>query len=217
MIVFSNGAVSIITFILSGVALGVSMKSCSNSSNSIRISEEANAISKEALEYTKHSFEETQKPELVLEPVAGENGPYIQYQKQNGKFNAIAEIKITNIGKRPATNITYPKASMTIKAFGKEVVTRMSPPPGTPLSLSSNKSYHFVFHITSNFASTLTSITPFKVSVEEAVDKLKKEDTPAIIDIAVNYIDPYTAKAYTVSALFRVKRWETDILSYDNY
>lgn len=182
-------SISVIALI---VSIPISIKSCWDSS--------------EALRFSKETFEETQKPELVLRPSnrEGKEG-YVRYLAYDDSFDVIVYIRIENIGKRPATNIVYPHSLMAINIRGQDIMLETED-VRSPISLSFQQ-YHFR---KKEFTINTKGLDP-----KEVIQQLKNKDVPTRLEIAVKYTDATTSKDYVVSAEYLIREVNFDILKYE--
>ena len=175
------------------VSLPISIKSCSDSS--------------EALRFSKQTFEETQKPELVLRPSNSDGKEeFVRYIAHEDSFDIIVFIRIENIGRRPATDIVYRDSYMAI-TVGGQVLTSYEIEIGSPISLSFQQ-YHF--------NKKRFTVKTHGVAPDQIIRQLKNEDTAIKRKIAVKYTDASTSKDYVVSAEYLIRQVNFDILQYDH-
>lgn len=178
------------------VSVPVSIKSCSNSTKALGLSE--------------NIFEETQKPELVLRPVNKDGQlPYVKYVDNDDSddyFDIIIFTRILNIGHRPATNIVYPETNMSVNIKGQEIKSEDTDLE-SPISLSSQQHYFRKQKLTVNSRG-------FKSS--QIIAELIEKNTPINIFLSVKYTDSITKKDYIVTAEYSVQRENFDILKYNH-
>ena len=193
-----NNIFQVAPIIISIIALIATVKSCSDSD--------------EALKFSKETFEEIRKPELILKTARREGVPYIQYKAYDDSFKVVVQVRVENIGRRPATVINFPVSTMRMEILDKEHISESSSHLGSPLSLSFNQDYYHAIHLNVRLRDGLEAKPG---QFEKIVKQLKEQNTPATIDVAVEYTDASTSKKYSLTASYRITQSNSYILHYN--
>lgn len=183
-------AISVVALL---VSVPISIKSCHDASH--------------ALEFAEETFNETQKPELVLRPANndGKEG-FVRYIAYDDSFDIIVFIRIQNIGMRPAVNIVCPFSSMTIDIRGRKFSSEVKD-IRNPISLSSQQHY---------FRKEKFTIHIHGTSPKAVVRELSEKNTTVRWKIEVKYTDEVTLKEYIVLAEYNIGQVNFDIIQYDH-
>jgi len=197
-------------FIISLLSIGVSIilliiafKSCD--------------IANESLRFSKHVYEETQKPLLIMKPAVGKFGNIFQYQILDDSIEVLIQFEIKNIGKRNAIKIRYNTYDSVIFVNGNKYNgvysdNSLDESEGNK-SLSPEQKYYFSTYVT--LPVKLLSFNNKADIIEEIKSDIIQGKYKTKISVTLEYVDVYNNKQYLIDATYLLSWKKSEVVNYE--
>lgn len=190
--------IQIITIVMATIAIAISIWS-------LKISHEANIISKDSLENSKKTFIKEQRPRLQLKP-AKHKGIALQCRLMGNKIIFTVNINMKNNGKITANNIVVLQDSMRIVITNNEIDFKNSENPIVATSLSPDQDY--------NLERELIFTRDDPNSIKDILTSWKKGKLYVFADINIKHTDLSSENEYTVFGKYKLSIYKDIIIDY---
>lgn len=196
--------IKLLAITFSVISLLISARSCSQSSQAIK-------ISGEALEYTK----KTQRPHLALTVTQTDIGDFVRVEEHNDRIEFRVRVKCKNIGSITASNIVE-RIIMTGVFNDKEY--KNEPEVSTPHVFVSLPNRNISLPPDGElFFSDAIVIKDLKQGDRNTIfSAFHFEKLPITVELNIEYTDTSTLKRYSISAVYKIVKNNTEIIKYED-
>lgn len=166
----------------------------------------ANSISKNALEHSKSSFSQEQRPRLTLSPSDFKGFGYIRYDYTDERVKVDIHIKLYNVGRSSAKGIKCIKENASTNILGEEIEAPDRKTDFVPVDLSPNE--HYLFAKSFEYGGMEKNV------MENGLSRISNGEAFIKLEVAFKYSDESLEHSYSISAVFEIRKNTTKVLSY---